>query len=67
MNDKPLSVTIQEARTAIVDAINRQPLHAAILRMILKEIYDEVCMLDNKIAVQEKSEYEESLKEETGE
>lgn len=62
MKDKPISILIQEAKNDIAEAINKQELHSSILRMLLKEIYDEVCMLDSQIVTKEKADYENSLK-----
>ena len=61
MNEnKPLSIAIQEARNDIANAINKQTLHSSIMRMIIKEIYDEVCVLDNQIIASEKEKYDSS-------
>lgn len=61
MNEnKPLSIAIQEARNDIANAINKQTLHSSIMRMIIKEIYDEVCILDNQIIASEKEKYDSS-------
>lgn len=63
MKEKPISILIQEAKSDIVESINKQQLHSSIIRMILKEIYDEVCGLDAQICENEAKEYEKSQKE----
>ena len=40
--DKPISVTIAEAKENIVKCINEQKLHPAILEPIMKDIYEQV-------------------------
>ena len=40
--EKPISLIIKEAKSAIVDAINSVQLHPVLLEMIINELYLEV-------------------------
>lgn len=65
MNNKPISVMIHDARVEIIDAINRQNLHPAILLPIIESIYMDVSKTAEVQYKNEKKEYEKSLEKES--
>lgn len=61
--DKPVSMTIDETKQSLADVINNCKLHPAIIEMIVKDIYLEVCQLSTVNAAKEKKQYLESTSE----
>jgi hypothetical protein len=61
--EKPISVTLEEAKQSIIQAVNGCKLHPSLLEPIIKDIYLEVQQLALKQYEVEKLEYERSLKE----
>ena len=62
--EKPVSMIIEETKHELANVINNCKLHPAIIEMIVKEIYVEVCQINAANAIKEKEEY---LKESTEE
>lgn len=62
--DKPISIIIQETKQALADVINKSNLHPAIIELIIKDIYLEVCQLNLANTAKENEQY---LKESTEE
>lgn len=56
--NKPISVTIEDGKKEIVNAINGLNLHPTILEMIVKEIYLEIKNIKELTYEREKAEYE---------
>lgn len=46
--NKPISLSIDEARKSIITAINNTDLPVSILEIIIKNIYDDIYMLKEK-------------------
>lgn len=62
MNNKPITMIIDETKSTIVNTINNSKLPAFILETIIKDIYMEVNQLAIQQANLEKQKYEEELK-----
>ena len=61
--EKPISMIIEETKKALTDTINMCRLHPAIIEMIVKDIYLEVCQFNAVNTTKEKELYvQESAK-----
>ena len=63
--EKPITITIEEFKKQLTDAINNSGLHPFILDSIFKDFYNEIRVLYQNQALQDKQKYEEMLKEES--
>lgn len=59
--DKPLSLKIEETKSALVNAINSSQLHPYILDSIVKDIYNEIHILYMNQSKQEIENYNAEL------
>ena len=64
MNNKPLSMIIEETKTKLAAVCNDSGLTPVILDLIMQNIYNEVRNLSKEQVVNEKTAYEESFKTE---
>lgn len=62
--EKPISVIITNVNNEIIDILQKYNLHPSVARLIVKDIYTQVCTLADTQAEAEKEKYEKSLKEE---
>ena len=58
--NKPISLSIDEARKSIITAINNTDLPASILEIIIKNIYDDIYMLKEKELQEDLYKYQNS-------
>lgn len=67
--DKPLSLKIEETKSALVNVINNSQLHPYILDSIVKDLYNEIHILYVNQSKQEIETYNAELmkQKETGE
>lgn len=63
--NKPTTLLIEEFKQNISKLINESGLPAFVLEYIIKDLYSEISDLSVKIAQNEKTEYIQSLKEDT--
>lgn len=59
--DKPLSLKIEETKSALVNAINNSQLHPYILDSIVKDLYNEIHILYMNQSKQEIENYNAEL------
>lgn len=55
--EKPISLIIEETKQSLTDTINTCRLHPAIVEMIVKDIYLEVCQFNATNTIREKENY----------
>ena len=65
--DKPLSLKIEETKSALVNAINNSQLHPYILDSIIKDIYNEIHILCMNQSKQEIDAYNAEMTKQTEE
>lgn len=66
--DKPISVMIQEMKNDVLYAVTKHNLHPSITRMVIGDIYREICTVADHQYLQERETYENANKtEETAE
>ena len=65
--DKPLSLKIEETKSALVNAINNSQLHPYILDSIIKDIYNEIHILCMNQSKQEIDAYNAEMTNKTQE
>ena len=65
--DKPLSLKIEETKSALVNAINNSQLHPYILDSIVKDIYNEIHILCMNQSKQEIDAYNAEMTNKTQE
>lgn len=63
--DKPITISIEEFKQQISDVINNSGLHPFILDSILRDISNEIHILYENQVLNDKRNYEESLKVDT--
>lgn len=61
--NKPLSITLKEAETGIINEINKYDLHPSLLELILKNIYAEVAVLARNAYEMETNQFLTSINE----
>lgn len=61
--NKPISLILEDAKQAIVSAINQINLHPTLLEMVLRDVYNEANELAKAQYNREKAEYEQALAE----
>ena len=59
--NKPISLIIEDARQAIIHAVNNTDLPPVLLESIIKDIYNEIRQLKLEQYKSDKAEYERSL------
>lgn len=64
MNDKPISIVIDDLKQNIADTINASGLHPCIVEPILKDLYLELSNIAKVQLEKDKQTYEASQKEE---
>jgi hypothetical protein len=62
--EKPVSMIIEETKQSLADIINNCKLHPAIIEMIMKDAYFEICQFN---AINTKREKEQFMKGSTTE
>ena len=62
IKEKPASVLIEEFKTDLCNIINTSPLHISVKELVLKNIYNEVNLINTQILIEEKTEYENTQK-----
>lgn len=62
IEEKPVSVLIEEFKTDLCNIINSSPLHISVKELVLKNIYNEVNLKSTQILIEEKTEYENTQK-----
>ena len=65
--DKPLSLKIEETKSALVNAINNSQLHPYILDSIVKDLYNEIHILYMNQSKQEIEAYNAEMTNKTQE
>lgn len=60
---KPLSITMKEAETGIINEINKYNLHPSLLELILRNVYTEVATLAKNAYEVERTNYINSVNE----
>lgn len=60
---KPISVILDEARQTIVGAINSTELHVALLKPIIKDLYNEISRQASVQLEHERAEYQRLIAE----
>lgn len=63
MDNKPLSLKIEEVKMALAETINNSQLHPYILDSIMKDLYNEIHILYMSQSKQEIEQYNTELKE----
>ena len=61
MNNKPLSMRIQETKEKLVQVINTSSLPPCITELIIKDIFNELCMLSKEQLNEDILTYNNSL------
>lgn len=61
MNEKPITMIVKELEDRIIKVINDSNLHVALIRPIIKDIYQQI---EQEYLITEKREREEFLKKE---
>ena len=61
--EKPVTLQIEEFKKNIVDTINVAKLPPFLLEHIMKDLYNEICVLSRNQLAQDRKSYEQSLKE----
>lgn len=56
--DKPISVMIQEMKNDVLNTITRHNIHPSITRLVLGDIYREICAVADSQYLQERDAYE---------
>lgn len=56
--EKPISVLIQEMKNDTLSAITKHNLHPSIARMVVGELYQEICTVADKQYLREREAYE---------
>ena len=59
--NKPISLVIEDASKSIISVINEINLHPTLLKMILKDVYNQIDELAESQYNREKAEYEQAL------
>ena len=59
--DKPLSLTLREAKNNIVSTINEQALPPAILLLLMKDIMTEITEVERDAYAKDMMQYKEKL------
>lgn len=67
MNNKPVSIILDEFRNDIANIVNNSGLHPCIIEPVFKDLYNEINILAKKQLELDKEQYEEKLKETTEE
>lgn len=62
--DKPISVMIQEMKNDVLNTITRHNIHPSITRLVLGDIYREICAVADSQYLQERKSYENAEKSE---
>lgn len=65
--EKTTSIIIEEAKSAIADAINMQNLHPAILELVLKDLYNQAKDNATRQLILEQREYQKAAEKENEE
>ena len=55
--EKPISLIIEETKDSLTDIINNCRLHPAVIEMIVKDVYMEICRFNAVNAAKEKEQY----------
>lgn len=67
MNDKPISIVLEEFKVSISEIVNNSGLHPCIIEPIFKDFYNEINMLSKRQLELDKEQYEKKIKETTEE
>lgn len=62
--DKPISVMIQEMKKDVLNTITKHNIHPSIARMVVGDIYREICAVADNQYLQEQEAYENAKKAE---
>jgi len=60
--DKPISVMIHDMKNDVLNTITKHNLHPSITRMIIGDIYREICAVADSQYIQEQKAYENAEK-----
>ena len=61
--NKPISITIEETKQALIDVVGNCKLHPSIIALILKDVYWEVNQLKINTIAKEQKMMQESTEE----
>lgn len=61
--EKPITLQIEELKKNIADTINAAKLPPFLLEHIMKDLYNETCVLSRSQLAQDRKAYEQSLNE----
>ena len=59
--NKPISIIVDETNEKIVKACNESGLPMCVLELIIKNIHNEISNLSEKVLIEDKAMYEQSL------
>ena len=64
MADKPISMLVKETKTNLIQGCNESKLHISVLQLIIKEMYDEISKVAQRVMEEEEVEYQSTMAQE---